>query len=36
MLDPESQSLKDIVLASGMVTKEQMKELEEEYEGSNP
>ena len=32
MLDPESQSLKDIVLASGMVTKDQMKELEEEYE----
>ncbi len=32
MLDPESQSLKDIVLASNMVTREQFAELEEEYE----
>ncbi len=32
MLDPESQSLKDIVLASNMVTKEQLAEIEEEYE----
>ena len=31
MLDPESQSLKDIVLASNMVTKDQLIEVEEEY-----
>ncbi len=35
MLDPESQSLKDIVLASNMVSKEQMAEVEEEYERSS-
>lgn len=32
MLDPESQSLKDILLASNIVTKDQLKEVEEEYE----
>ena len=31
MLDPESQSLKDIVLASNLVTKDQLIEVEEEY-----
>ncbi len=34
MLDPESQSLKDILLASGMLTADQLAEVEEEYERS--
>ena len=32
MLDPESQSLKDMILASGMITADQLAEVEEEYE----
>ena len=34
MLDPESQSLKDMILASGMITADQLAEVEEEYERS--
>ena len=34
MLDPESQSLKDMLLASGMITADQFAEVEEEYERS--
>ena len=34
MLDPESQSLKDMLLASGMIPADQLAEVEEEYERS--
>ena len=34
MLDPESQSLKDMILASGMIPADQLAEVEEEYERS--
>ena len=34
MLDPESQSLKDMILASGMISADQLAEVEEEYERS--